>query len=237
MLGLRLIPGESYPIKYKGILTINQATEPKDGKTMLKVQAKGQTFVLCSLVKDHVERQVLSHTFIAEDNATLIITGANPVNIVGSLLEDLEGYSSDDGEEDEEEEEEEETISGQPRYPAYLSDLLGPDLPEDDDEDYEDDEDDDEEQGDNHGSLAFRDPTDNEFLGGFELSHFQLVPSIPGYDDIDLRQDEQDMNETFLNDNIATGLVNALLNSGDKSQIKKGKTLLKKLKKQCEERE
>lgn len=37
-------------------------------------------------------------------------------------------------------------------------------------------------------------------------------------------------------DNIATGLVNALLNSGDKSQIKKGKALLKKLKKQCEER-
>lgn len=33
-------------------------------------------------------------------------------------------------------------------------------------------------------------------------------------------------------DNIAKGLVNALLNSGDKPQIKKGNEFLKKLKQQ-----
>lgn len=119
----------------------------------------------------------------------------SPVNLVGSLLEDTDQDTSDEEEEDDEDERE--TISGQPRYPAYLSDLLGPDLPEDDDDDYEDD-DDDEEPSDNHGSLAFRDPNDNELLGGFELSHFKLAPSIPGYDDLDLREEEQDMNETFL---------------------------------------
>ncbi len=37
-------------------------------------------------------------------------------------------------------------------------------------------------------------------------------------------------------DNIAKGLVNALLNSGDDFQIKMGNELLAKLKKQCKGR-
>ncbi|KAI9265832.1 hypothetical protein EDC94DRAFT_47219 [Helicostylum pulchrum] len=228
--GHRMVPGESYPIKYKGILTLNQASleaDPVEGKTWLKVKAKGHTFMLCSLVKDEVERQVLSHFFIKEDDATLILCGTNPVNLVGSLLND----NSPDASGGSGDEEEDETVSGQPRYAEYLSDLLGPDLPEDDDEDYLDDEED-EEDADNYGSLAFRDPNDNEYLGGFELRHFNLGPKIPGYDNINLRKEEKDDQDTQLNDNIAKGLVNALLNSGDKPQIKKGNEFLKKLKQQ-----
>lgn len=144
----------------------------------------------------HLWLQEQSKYIIKKYRIIILIEKKSPVNIVGSLLQDTYQDTSDE-EEEEEEEDERETISGQPRYPAYLSDLLGPDLPEDDDEDYED-LDDDEEPGDNYGSLAFRDPTDNEFLGGFELSHFKLVPSIPGYDEVDLRKEEQDVNETSL---------------------------------------
>lgn len=77
-----MVPGESYPIKYKGILTLNQVSvvlffffflillilflnkkkkasleaDPVEGKTWLKVKAKGHTFMLCSLVKDEVKK-------------------------------------------------------------------------------------------------------------------------------------------------------------------------------------
>lgn len=37
-------------------------------------------------------------------------------------------------------------------------------------------------------------------------------------------------------DNIAKGLINALLNSGEEFQIRKGRELMKKLKKQCKTR-
>jgi hypothetical protein len=37
-------------------------------------------------------------------------------------------------------------------------------------------------------------------------------------------------------DNIARGLINALLNSGEEFQIRKGRELMKKLKKQCKAR-
>ncbi|KAI9472041.1 MAG: hypothetical protein EXX96DRAFT_582696 [Benjaminiella poitrasii] len=135
----------------------------------------------------------------------------------------------DSGETDDEVEE---TVTGTPRYANYLSDLLGPDLPDDDDEDYEDDD----EDMDEFGTLAFRDPTDNSFLGGFELRHFNLAPQVPGFEKINLREQEETTEDSLLHDNIAKGLVNALMNSGDDFQMKKGKEFLKKLKKQCKER-
>lgn len=107
--------------------------------------------------------------------------------------QDVDKQEDDDDEDDEDEERD--TITGQPRYANYLSDLLGPDLPDDDDDDYEDMDDD---EADDFGTMAFRDPTDNEFLGGFELRHFNLAPNIPGYDAVDLRQQEKDIEDSLL---------------------------------------
>lgn len=135
----------------------------------------------------------------------------SPVNLVGSLLDDDMEYDSsdtkdvdmkdiEDEEEDDDDDEDRETITGEPRYGGYLSDLLGPDLPDDDDDDYFDEDDDDElEEGtDHYGTLAFRDPNDNEYLGGFELSHFNLGPKIPGLHTVDLRKEEKDEEDTCL---------------------------------------
>jgi hypothetical protein len=102
--------------------------------------------------------------------------------------------SEDEKDEDEEMDEYRETITGQPRYPEYLSDLLGPDLPDEDDDDYEDDS----EDVDDYGSLAFRDPTDNEFLGGFELRHFNLAPNVAGFEKVDLREQEETIEDSLL---------------------------------------
>ncbi|KAI9279172.1 hypothetical protein BY458DRAFT_584974 [Sporodiniella umbellata] len=146
-----------------------------------------------------------------------------------------EDYIDNSDEEAEEisgnENEEEETVTGEPQYANYLSDLLGPDLPDEDDEDYHF-----EQMSDDYGTLAFRDPSDNDFLGGFELRHFNLVPNYPGFEKVDLREQEKTQEDTLLHDNIARGLVNALLNSGDKIQVGKGKELQKKLRKQCKNR-
>ncbi|KAG1455729.1 hypothetical protein G6F46_004303 [Rhizopus delemar] len=143
-------------------------------------------------------------------------------------------YDDEDDDEDEEEEDddddERETITGQPRYANYLSDLLGPDLPD------EDEDDEFEQMSDDYGTLAFRDPTDNDLLGGFELRHFNLVPNYPGFEEVNLREQEETVEDTLLHDNIAKGLINALLNSGDEIQMKQGRDLLKKLKKQCKAR-
>ncbi|CAO0791687.1 unnamed protein product [Mucor circinelloides] len=251
--GRTMKPGESFPIRPSGILEIRQVSlpeTPQKGKTAIKIKSKGHAFTLCTLDRSLVECQSLSHSFIAEDKATLIVEGANPVHFVGSMIVDTDESSSEDDmdysptqqsddqdmdeDDDEEEDEERETITGQPRYANYLSDLLGPDLPDEDDDDYEDMDDDDE--ADNYGTMAFRDPTDNEFLGGFELRHFNLAPNIPGYDVVDLRQQEKDAEDTKLHDSIATGLVNALLNSGDDFQMEKGRDFLKRLKKQLKKR-
>ncbi|CEP17435.1 hypothetical protein [Parasitella parasitica] len=194
-----------------------------------------------------VERQPLSHSFIAEDKASLVIEGANSVHVVGTSIVygddddsemEIDGQNDVDDDDDDDDyndddDDERETITGQPRYANYLSDLLGPDLPDDDDDDYEDD---DPYDADEFGTMAFRDPTDNEFLGGFELRHFNLAPNMPGFDDVDLRQQEKCLEDSLLNDNIATGLVNALLNSGDEFQMEKGREFLKKLKKQRKQR-
>lgn len=134
----------------------------------------------------------------------------SPVHIIGTLLiddyesdsdvdmdnqQDVDKQEDDDDDYEDDEDEERDTITGQPRYANYLSDLLGPDLPDDDDDDYEDMDDD---EADDFGTMAFRDPTDNEFLGGFELRHFNLAPNIPGYDAVDLRQQEKDIEDSLL---------------------------------------
>ncbi|KAL9539768.1 hypothetical protein MBANPS3_010074 [Mucor bainieri] len=255
-----------------GFLEIRQVSlpeTPEKGKTIVKVIAKGHAFTVCTLDRDLVECQSLSHTFIAEDKATLVVQGVNPVHFTGSMIVDPDASSSEDEDDDmdyapsqtnqdqdmdlddeddeeEEDDEERETITGQPRYANYLSDLLGPDLPDEDDDDYEDMDDD--EDGDDFGTMAFRDPTDNEFLGGFELRHFKLAPHVPGFDVVDLREQEEDAEDTqlqqtlllmclfFNSDSIATGLVNALLNSGDDFQMEKGRSFLKRLKKQMRKR-
>lgn len=122
----------------------------------------------------------------------------SPVNIVGTLEEDSSSSSGEEDqdmeEEDEDEDEERETITGQPRYPEYLSDLLGPDLPDEDDDDYQDES----EDVDDYGTLAFRDPTDNEFLGGFELRHFNLAPDVAGFEKVDLREQEETLEDAML---------------------------------------
>lgn len=144
----------------------------------------------------------------------IYLTGSSSVDIVGTL--EYDDYSEDedadmdsfyesnqDGmelmetKEDEDEEDGLETVTGTPHYANYLSDLLGPDLPEDDDEEYEDIEDDEDDQ-DAHGTTAFRDVTDNSFLGGFELRHFNLAPQVKGYEKVNLREQEEDMEDTLL---------------------------------------
>lgn len=122
------------------------------------------------------------------------------MNLIGFLEQDSEMSSEEDEDMDDEEEEEDddderETISGQPMYSGYLSDLLGPDLPDEDDEDYEDME---AENQDEFGTLAFRDPTDNDFIGGFELRHFNLAPNVAGFQKVDLRAQEETIEDTLL---------------------------------------
>ncbi|KAI7848735.1 hypothetical protein BDC45DRAFT_522627 [Circinella umbellata] len=90
----------------------------------------------------------------------------------------------------------------------------------------------DEEDEDDYGPVQFRDPSDQNFLGGFELRHFGLEPHSPYYPDtIDLRKEESDEEDTMLHDNIAMGLINAMMNSGDDTQAKKAKAILAKLNK------
>ncbi|KAI8643071.1 hypothetical protein BD408DRAFT_415540 [Parasitella parasitica] len=243
-------PGDSQSLKSAGILELSQvslAKDPAKGKTFVKVRSKGNVFTLCTLERNVVECQALSHSFVAEDKASLVVEGINSVHVVGSSIvykdEDDSAVqmsvqpnatdNDDDDDDDDDDYNERETITGQPRYANYLSDLLGPDLPDDDDDDYEDDE---SCEADDFGTMAFRDPTDNEFLGGFELRHFNLAPNMPGFEYVNLRQQEKSLEDSLLNDNIATGLVNALLNSGDDFQMEKGKEFLKKLKKQRKQR-
>ena len=55
------------------------------------------------------------------------------------------------------------------------------------------------EEEDDYGPVQFRDPTDQNFLGGFELRHFGLEPHNPYYPDkIDLRKEESDEEDTML---------------------------------------
>ncbi|KAI8327915.1 hypothetical protein BC941DRAFT_446018 [Chlamydoabsidia padenii] len=102
---------------------------------------------------------------------------------------------------------------------------------DDDDDDFQLDEDDMEDEDDS-GMLQFRDPSDNRFLGGFELRHFGLgsPPLMPVYDDIDLRKEEKTLEDKSLHDNIVQGLINAMMNSGDRTQLKTAKTISKKWK-------
>ncbi|KAI8096647.1 uncharacterized protein BX664DRAFT_324529 [Halteromyces radiatus] len=100
-----------------------------------------------------------------------------------------------------------------------------------DDEDFQLDEED--EDDDTSGMLQFRDPSDNRFLGGFELRHFGLgsPPLMPTCDNINLRQEETTEEEKVLHDNIVQGLINSMFNSGDPYQRQTAKTISKKLKK------
>ncbi|CAO3587654.1 unnamed protein product [Absidia cylindrospora] len=98
----------------------------------------------------------------------------------------------------------------------------------DEDEDFQLDEEDEEE--DSSGMLQFRDPSDNRFLGGFELRHFGLgsPPLRPVYDDkIDLRKEEITPEDKLLHDNIVQGLINSMMNSGDRYQLKTAKRIAK----------
>ncbi|KAG0169524.1 hypothetical protein DFQ28_003602 [Apophysomyces sp. BC1034] len=63
------------------------------------------------------------------------------------------------------------------------------------DPDFQPDEEDDNGFGD---IFRFRDPTDNEYLGGFELRHFGLAPQLSDFDTIDLRKEETSEEEKKL---------------------------------------
>ncbi|ORZ16367.1 hypothetical protein BCR42DRAFT_414900 [Absidia repens] len=95
------------------------------------------------------------------------------------------------------------------------------------DESSDEGEDDMELDEDDFGPLQYRDPKDKEFLLGFELRHFEL-DNDSGLDNINLRHEETTHEDTSLNDNLAFGLINALLNSSDKADKRKGKQLLSK---------
>ncbi|ORX54480.1 hypothetical protein DM01DRAFT_1335623 [Hesseltinella vesiculosa] len=85
---------------------------------------------------------------------------------------------------------------------------------------------------DEFGPLAFRDPADRRFLLGFELRHFRLAPQYEAawnMDDIDLRQEESDDEDATLNDHILESLINGLLNSAAPADIRRGKTIKRKL--------
>ncbi|KAL0077252.1 hypothetical protein F4703DRAFT_1882884 [Phycomyces blakesleeanus] len=101
------------------------------------------------------------------------------------------------------------------------------------DEDFTPEED---EDADSHGSLQFRDPSDNTFLGGFELRHFGLAQQNSMFDKVDLRKEETSLEEGALNDRIVIGLINSMKNSGDKAKIKMAKTLRSKLNQSIAER-
>ncbi|KAI9491141.1 hypothetical protein BDB00DRAFT_515453 [Zychaea mexicana] len=88
-----------------------------------------------------------------------------------------------------------------------------------------------EDEEDDYGPIQFRDPSDERFLGGFELRHFGLEPHYSFYPDkIDLRKEESDEEDTMLHDNIAMGLINSMLNSGNEVKVKKAKAILETLK-------
>ncbi|KAL0078713.1 hypothetical protein F4703DRAFT_1932815 [Phycomyces blakesleeanus] len=75
-------------------------------------------------------------------------------------------------------------------------------------------------------SFEFCDTQDDRFLGGFELQHFELAPSYFGHDDINLREEERSDDDKKLNDRIALGLINGMLNSMDGRKIHRGQDLL-----------
>ncbi|KAI9031809.1 hypothetical protein CLU79DRAFT_831065 [Phycomyces nitens] len=77
--------------------------------------------------------------------------------------------------------------------------------------------------------FEFRDTQDDRFLGGFELQHFELAPTYYGHDDINLREEERNDDDKKLNDRIALGLINGMLNSMDGRKIHRGHDLLKRL--------
>jgi hypothetical protein len=133
----------------------------------------------------------------------LLIYYKSEVHLIGTLTE----YDLSDEEEEQflrqqleqdEDEDEEETVTGYPTNAGYLSDLLGPDLPDDDDEDEDDVFYMDQDDSDEFGTLSFRDPTDNSLMGGFELRHFNLVPNHPGFEEMDLRAQEKSVEDSLL---------------------------------------
>ncbi|KAI8377922.1 uncharacterized protein BYT42DRAFT_361737 [Radiomyces spectabilis] len=220
-----LHPDEPFPVPMNGMLHLTMASlhdsneKIKSGRHTLKVIVKDQEYVLCSLARNHVEFQALQHYFTPLDKAILVVSGKSPVTVTGTFYP----Y------EDEDESQAMQDIQAT-QLPTYLSDLLGDDLPSDDSEDEF-------EGADAFGPLQFRDPTDNRFLGGFQLCHFGLSNQFLPFDDINLRKEEESQEDTQLHDNIASGLINALLNSGDAFQVKQGKQLLKKLKKQQQQQQ
>ncbi|KAI8982638.1 hypothetical protein BDB01DRAFT_851125 [Pilobolus umbonatus] len=183
--GKRMVPGEACPLFKNDRIILNMVSldsNKKKGKSILKVDIGGKVYMLCTLRRDKVEQQTLSHLFVASDGAILKLEGSLPVTLIG------EQYTK-----------EKETVSGHPHYPNYLSDLLGPDLPDEDDADYEEDSEE-EEEGDAYGSLAFRDPSDNRYLGGFQLHHFNIEPQpqIRGIEKLNLRKEEKTLEDTLL---------------------------------------
>ncbi|ORX49483.1 hypothetical protein DM01DRAFT_1338155 [Hesseltinella vesiculosa] len=102
-------------------------------------------------------------------------------------------------------------------------------IDEDDDEDDEDFVLDEDEDMDEFGTLQFRDPSDNQFLGGFELHHFGLGSPPPFMNDhINLREQEETPEDKALHDNIVQGLLNSMINSGNVEQIEIAKAIASK---------
>ncbi|KAI9278230.1 hypothetical protein BDA99DRAFT_491508 [Phascolomyces articulosus] len=158
----------------------------KPGRSTLKVRVRDAEYALCSLTHNKTEQQSLDVYFKDVDEPTLLLTGVNPINITGNIIQEDDEYIPD-GEDEEDEE-------------------------------------------DGYGPIQFRDPSDQNFLGGFELRHFGLEPQYSFYPDkIDLRKEEEDEEDVRLHDNIAMGLINSMMNSGDDTKAKKAKAILGKL--------
>ncbi|KAI9025338.1 hypothetical protein CLU79DRAFT_833992 [Phycomyces nitens] len=158
-----------------------------NGRTTLLLEVNGLEYAICSLVTDKVENQPLHILLTEEDEATIRVSGVNPISLTGTVELDQDF------------------------------------IPDEDEED-------------SHGSLQFRDPSDNTFLGGFELRHFGLAQQNSSFDKVDLRKEETSLEDGALNDRIVLGLINSMKNSGDKSKLGMAKVLTGRLNQSIAER-
>ncbi|KAI8093438.1 uncharacterized protein BX664DRAFT_329708 [Halteromyces radiatus] len=172
------------------------------------------------------------------DSATLISDDEEEFDEDNSNnKDDIDIEIEDDDEEEEEEEESDDDDDDDEMDTDYIdtNDEEGNSDIHDNNDNTDDDDDDDDEMdigalfSDDFGPLQFRDPNDKRFLLGFELRHFELDSEL-GLDNINLRAEETTPEDVSLNDNLAEGLVNALLNSSSPDDKKKGNAMLRKLK-------
>ncbi|KAJ1919730.1 peptidylprolyl isomerase fpr3 [Mycoemilia scoparia] len=136
--GLKVLPGKTYTQTVDTSFRLSNASLDEEvtdsSRTVLKVTVDKKSFVICALIPEKIEQQIVDLTFTEGEEVTFEIVGNNTIHLTGNLIPEIP-----DDEFGETDDEDEDDLDPEERLQLLIENGLVGDLDDDSEEEYSSD--------------------------------------------------------------------------------------------------